>query len=348
MKICIILGTRPEIIKLSSIIRVCESKKLDYYIIHTNQHYSPEMDKIFFEELKLPRPKYNLNVGSGSQAEQIGKILKGVEEIFQKDKPDIVIVQGDTNSVFAGAFISSRFGIKIAHVEAGLRSYDRSMPEEINRILTDHISEYLLSPTEKQRNILVCEGIIGDKIHVVGNTIVDAVLWAKNNETSIIKKLGLKEKKFCLMTMHRAENVDKKERLQYLLDQISKLEKEEIVLPIHPRTKKMLESFNLDLPHNIKVIEPVGFLDMITLEKNAKIILTDSGGVQEEACIIKTPCITLRTSTERPETIEVGANKLMSENLKNDFDKMTKITPSWKNPFGEGKIAEKILNILIK
>lgn len=346
MKIAIILGTRPEIIKLSSIIRFCEREKLDYYVIHTNQHYSSEMDSIFFKELNLPNPKYNLEVGSGSQATQISKMLEGVEKVFDKELPSTIIVEGDTNSVFAGAFMASRKNIKIAHVEAGLRSYDRKMPEEINRILTDSISDYFFCPTINQKKTLLREGMSEEQIHVVGNTIVDAVLWAGANESKILSEKNLSKGKYCLLTLHRAENVDDKKRLTYLIQQIKKLDQERIIFPLHPRTKKMLKVFNLSLPKNIELLPPVGFLDMITLEKNAKVILTDSGGIQEEACILKIPCITLRTTTERPESIEVGGNILLSENLSKDFKKMASLDRNWKNPFGEGDSGEKIINIL--
>ena len=349
MKITIILGTRPEIIKLSSIIRYCEENKLDYYIIHTNQHYSPELDSIFFQELKLPSPKYNLNTGPGTQGEQLGKMLKGIENVFLKDLPDVAIVQGDTNSVFAGALMASRFGVKLTHVEAGLRSYDRNMPEEINRLMTDAISDYFFCPTEKQKSILVNEGVSSDKILVTGNTVVDAVYWAKENETDILDKNNLIKRGYCLLTMHRAENVDDKERIKFLLSQIGSLAEEMLIFPIHPRTKKMIEMYSLELPKNIVAIDPVGFLDMITLEKNAKIILTDSGGIQEEACILKIPCITLRTTTERPESIDVGGNMLMTDELKNDFDKIISVRRNWDNPFGNNGVARKIIeNILIK
>jgi len=348
MKIAIVLGTRPEIIKLSSIIRECEEQKLDYYILHTNQHYSSEMDSVFFEDLKLPKPKYNLHVGSGTQAEQIGKMFNGIEKVFLENRPDVVIVQGDTNSVFAGAFIASRFGIRVVHVEAGLRSYDRKMPEEINRILTDHISDFLFSPTNKQKEILLKEGLQDNKIFVVGNTIVDAINWAKENATDILEKNNLKEEEYCLMTLHRAENVDNKERLVTLIHQIASLDREKIVFPIHPRTKKMLEIYSIALPENIQVIDPVGFLDMITLEKNSKVILTDSGGIQEEACILQVPCITLRTTTERPESIEVGGNILMTNNLLDDFNKMCLVRKNWNNPFGCGDSGKKIISEVTK
>lgn len=346
MKIAIILGTRPEIIKLSSIIRYCEENNWDYYVIHTNQHYSKELDFVFFRDLKLPTPKYNLNVGSGSHAEQLGKMFKGIEDIFQKNLPDVAIVEGDTNTVLAGALIASRFNVKLAHVEAGLRSYDRNMPEEVNRILTDSISDYYFCPTEKQKKILIGEGVDENKIYVVGNTIVDAVYWAKENDSKILKENNLVSGKYCVLTMHRAENVDDKERLSYLLSRLSSLKDEKLIYPIHPRTEKMLETYGLNLPENIIKIKPVGFLDMMTLEKNSKMILTDSGGIQEEACILQVPCITLRTTTERPESIWAGGNMLMTDNLKQDIETMTSIKRDWKNPFGNGTSGKKIINIL--
>ena len=347
MKIVIILGTRPEIVKLSSIIRECEDLGLDYFIIHTNQHYSPELDSIFFKDLDLPKPKYNLNIGSGTQGEQIGRMFVGLEKIFKKEMPDLSIVQGDTNSVFAGAFISSRFGIKIAHVEAGLRSYDNEMPEEINRILTDHISNYFFCPAERQKATLLEEGISKKNILVVGNTVVDAVFWARNHSSDIIRKLNLVDKGYCLLTLHRSENVDSEDRLKYLLGQIGSLTDENIIFPIHPRTKKMIGFFGLIIPGNVQCIEPIGFLDMVTLEKHSKLILTDSGGVQEEACVLGIPSITLRTTTERPEVIDVGANILMSGNLLHDFNNMVNIRHGWENPFGDGTSGKSIIKNLV-
>jgi UDP-N-acetylglucosamine 2-epimerase (non-hydrolysing) len=346
MKIAIILGTRPEIVKLSSIIRECKNLELDYFIIHTNQHYSPELDSIFFKDLNLPEPRYNLNIGSGTQGEQIGRMFIGLEKIFEKEKPDLSIVQGDTNSVFAGAFVSSRFGIKIAHVEAGLRSYDNKMPEEINRILTDHISNYFFCPTERQKITLLKEGISRKNILVVGNTVVDAVFWARNHGSDILKKLNLVDNKYCLLTLHRSENVDSKDRLKYLLGQIGSLTEENIIFPIHPRTKKMIELFDLIVPGNVQCIKPIGFLDMVTLEKYSKLILTDSGGVQEEACVLGVPSITLRTTTERPEVVDVGANILMSKSLLADFNKMVNIKRGWENPFGDGNSGKNIVKNL--
>ena len=354
MKISIIVGTRPEIIKMSPIIRECKRSNLNYFILHTGQHYSYNMDRVFFEQLELPQPKYNLDVGSGSHAEQTGKILMGTEKILLKEKPDIVLMEGDTNTVLAGALAATKLHIKVGHVEAGLRSYNRKMPEEINRVLTDHCSDFLFAPTEKSRQILLGEGIPDEKIFVTGNTIVDAVLQnlqLANKKLDILTKLELRKQDYFLVTMHRQENADNKRRFDGILKGLKKLNKEyniPIVYPIHPRASKKMREFNLD-SDGIKLTEPLDFLSFLQLEKNAKMILTDSGGVQEEACILKVPCVTLRDDTERPETLEVGSNVLSGVNpsvILRCTSQMLAINNSWKNPFGNGKAGERIIEIL--
>ncbi len=405
-KIGIILGTRPEIIKLSPIIRELERLKLDnhkdykyfsnyklnldsvectnfraskasnedidYFIIHTNQHYSENMDRIFFEELNLPSPNYNLNVGSGTHGKQTARMLEGIEKILIKENPDIVIVQGDTNTVLAGAIAASKLKIKIAHVEAGLRSYDKNMPEEINRVLTDHISDYLFAPTEIARRNLLKEGI-SKNVFVVGNTIVDATLQniniANNNPDikNFVRKLSNGDDYF-LITIHRAENTDNKDKLENIVESIIGIANYydiSIIFPIHPRTENRLKEYglydNLKNIKNIKIIKPIGYLEFLMLEKNAKLILTDSGGVQEEACILNIPCVTLRSSTERPETIEVGANMLVKDCNKEKIidainimlakyggDEYKNKNKHWKNPFGDGNSSKNILNIILE
>ena len=355
MKIAVILGTRPEIIKLSVIIRICQEKKYDYFVIHTGQHYSYEMDKTFFKDLELPEVKYNLDVGSGTHGEQTAKILERIEQVLIKEKPDIALVQGDTNTVLAGGLAASKLGIKVGHVEAGLRSYDRNMPEETNRVLTDHLSDFLFCPTENSKKIAASEKIDEEKIYVTGNTIVDAVIENKKiaaKKSNILEELKIKKEKYILVTAHRQENVDVEEKLQNLISAFEELYnkyKMPIIYPMHPRTQKMIKKFNIRTPENLKIINPVGFLDFLMLEANAKIILTDSGGVQEESCILQIPCVTLRENTERPETIEVGSNKLAGtdpENIIKAVEEMINITKNWENPFGNGKSSEKILEIL--
>jgi UDP-N-acetylglucosamine 2-epimerase (non-hydrolysing) len=356
MKIAIILGTRPEIIKMSPIIRECEKQGIDYYILHTGQHYNYEMDKIFFEQLELPQAKYNLNVGSGNHGAQTAKMLTGIEEVLIADRPDVVLVQGDTNTVIAGALAASKLQIKIGHVEAGLRSFDRTMPEETNRIVADHTSDYLFAPTDTSKKHLLKEGVPHEKIFVTGNTVVDAAyqnLKISKHGIDILKKLRLEEKKYFLATLHRAENVDNKERLGGILNEFSQIYKEfglPIIFPIHPRTVKMIKEFHLKLHIGTRVIKPLGYLEFLQLESEARLIFTDSGGVQEESCIFKVPCVTLRKNTERPETIDVGSNIIAGnvERITECARIMTESNSLWENPYGNGNAAKLILqNIII-
>mgnify|MGYP006284957007 CR=1 FL=1 len=352
--ITIVLGTRPEIIKMAPIIRTCQKMDVEFEILHTGQHYSYEMDRTFFEQLELPDADHNLDVGSGDHGEQTGKILSGIEKVLKTSGSDEVLVQGDTNTVMAGALAASKLHIKVGHVEAGLRSFDRGMPEEINRVVADHISDHLFAPTNNSKDLLLKEGIPSEKIFVTGNTIVDSVyqnLEISKKKVDPVKDLGLKEKGFSLLTSHRAENVDVKEKFEGIIagaKLFSDISGIEILYPIHPRARKFLDLFKINTD-GIKIIDPVGFLEFLQLESSARIILTDSGGLQEEACILKTPCVTLRDNTERPETVEVGGNILAGTNPDNIVDaavKMLRIKPEWQNPLGDGKSAERILEIV--
>jgi len=300
---------------MAPVIRECQRRGLDYSIIHTGQHYSYQMDRIFFEQLELPQQDHNLDVGSGNHGEQTGRILADLETVLMAERPDVVLVQGDTNTVLAGALAASKLHIKVGHVEAGLRSYDRSMPEEINRVVADHISDYCFAPTDISKANLLKEGIAEEKIHVTGNTIVDSVyqnLEIAMRKVNILADLDLEPKGYFLVTSHRQENVDNKERLGEIIRGLEMVKSEfglPVVFPVHPRTRKMVESFGFELD-GIRAIEPLGFLEFLQLEANARMALTDSGGVQEEACILGVPCVTLRDNTERPETLDVGANVL--------------------------------------
>lgn len=355
MKICILVGTRPEIIKMAPVIRECGKRKLDFFIIHSGQHYSYNMDKIFFEELNLPEPKYNLEVGSGAHYLQTARILEKVGTALIEEKPDILLAQGDTNTVLAGAVTSAKLYIRVGHIEAGLRSYDWSMPEEINRVLTDHCSHMLFAPTELQRKILLGEGIAKEKIFVTGNTIVDAVLQnIKLADSNVLKKFGLEKQHYLLVTAHRQENVEHKEKLEKILTALKMLfdkYKIPIIYPMHPRTKNNIEQFRIKIPKGIIITEPLGFLEFLKLEADAKLILTDSGGVQEEACILKVPCVTMRENTERPETIEAKSNMIAGtspEKILSCVEKMLNSDRKWKNPFGDGDAAEKIIDAVVK
>ncbi|MBI2847776.1 MAG: UDP-N-acetylglucosamine 2-epimerase (non-hydrolyzing) [Chloroflexi bacterium] len=354
MKICLVLGTRPEIIKLSPVMRELVRRDADFFILHTGQHYSYNLDGIFFERLALPQPKYNLDVGSGSHAEETAKMLIGIEKVLLAEKPGIVLVQGDTNSVLAGALGAAKIGIKVGHVEAGLRSYDRRMPEEINRVLADHIADHLYAPTPKSREILLGEGIPEKRVFTTGNTVVDAVY--QNREIALEKGTGLSTlklnpKEYFLVTLHRQENVDNPSRLSSILSGLSRVAHEfclPIIYPIHPRTRKRLKDFSLTAS-GLTIVEPLDYLSFLQLENHAKLILTDSGGVQEEACILGVPCVTLRDNTERYETLEAGANILAGSSPGKILESvriMTGRDNSWANPFGDGNSGKRIVEII--
>lgn len=354
ISLSIILGTRPEIIKMSPVIRDCERRGLDYFILHTGQHYSYNMDSVFFEQLGLPEAKYNLEAGSGAHGEQTGKMMAGIEKVLMEEKPDAVLVQGDTNTVLAGALAAVKLGIKAGHVEAGLRSYDRRMPEEINRVLADHCSDYLFAPTEKARKILLREGIPENRIFVTGNTIVDAVHQNLKiaNERNTLEKVDIEPDGYFLITAHRQENVDDPVRFAGMLKGLETLSKEfntPVIYPIHPRSRKRIQEFGIKTNGSIRLIDPVDFLDFLQLESNARLVLTDSGGVQEETCILGVPCVTLRDNTERPETVEAGSNMLAGTEpgmiLKCTREMLLR-SNGWRNPFGDGKAAERISEIL--
>jgi len=356
VKIAVVLGTRPEIIKMASIIKELERRNIDFLITHTGQHYAYDLDRVFFEQLRLPHAKYNLEVGSGSHAEQTAKILTGVEGILQEEHPTAVLVEGDTNSVLGTALAASKLQIKIGHVESGLRSYNKQMPEEINRILTDHCSDYLFSPTKKAKGILLAEGIPEEKIFMTGNTIVDAVYQYLNvarKHSDSLHSLHLNPREYFLVTIHRQENVDNEARFASIVSALEQLAREfhlPVIFPIHPHSKKQINYFGLRL-RNIRLIEPVGFLEFLQLEDNARLILTDSGGVQEESCILGVPCVTLRDDTERPETLEVGSNILAGtepEKILECSQIMFNKKNKWPNPFGDGKTAERIVSIIMR
>jgi len=339
---------------MAPLIKIYQENRADFFLLHTGQHYSFQMDKVFFDQLHLLPPAYNLDVGSGLHGEQTGKMLGGIEKILLKERPDIVLVEGDTNSVLAGALTAAKLSIKVGHVEAGLRSYDRTMPEELNRLLADHLSDYLFAPTPKAGKILLGEGIDKNKIFVTGNTIVDSIfqnLELAKKGKDVLGDLHLKPKEYFLVTLHRQENVDNPSRFDLILRGLSQIAldyKLPVVYPIHPRSRKMMSEFRLT-PKNLTVIEPMDFLGFLQLESSAKLILTDSGGVQEEACILGVPCVTIRDNTERPETLEVGANILagaQTERIVECVKIMLKKKKKWSNPFGDGKAAERIAKII--
>ena len=357
MKICFVVGTRPEIIKLYPLIKLCKDRKVKHFIVHTGQHYSYMMDKKFFEDFNI-KPKYILKRKKSFIANTIDKI----STIYLLEKPDYIINQGDTNTVLASALACNKLlfnkihknKFKLVHVESGLRSYDKSMPEEINRIIADQLSDILLVPTPESQKNLIKENISKKKIYIVGNTISDSIkLNKKKINTNILGNLKLRKKDYYLLTLHRPDMVDNKKNLTSIINFFSKLsiKKEvKIIFPIHPRTQKKIKLFKIKNLHNLKIINPCNYYDFLSLQKNAKIIFTDSGGIQEEACILKTPCITIRKNTERPETLKIKSNLLAGYSLKkinNLLNKMLVSKTKWKNPYGNN-VSKKILDILKK
>lgn len=312
MKILTIVGARPQFVKCGLVSREIR-KAHQEILVHTGQHYDYLMNKVFFDELDIPIPDYNLEAGSGSRCSQTAEILKRLEPVIVKEEPDLVLVYGDTNSTLAGALAASKMGVKLAHVEAGLRSYDKTMPEEINRILTDQCSELLFCPTQTAVDNLAKEGI-NKGVYLTGDVMVDTSLYAreKAEKSTILERLNLKSKEYLLATVHRASNTDNKENLENIVNAFCAIE-EKIVFPLHPRTEKQLKAFGLydKLSSKVKLIEPLGYLDFTKLLNHAIKVLTDSGGVQKEAYLFKVPCITLRDTTEWPETVDSGWNKLV-------------------------------------
>ncbi|AKG53562.1 UDP-N-acetylglucosamine 2-epimerase [Dehalogenimonas sp. WBC-2] len=315
MKTISVIGARPQFIKYAPLSKELH-KHFTEKLIHTGQHYDYLMNKIFFEELEIPEPDYYLGVGSGTHGAQTGDMLKKIEEILDLEKPDMVLVYGDTNSTLAGALAASKMQIKIGHIEAGLRSFDKSMPEEINRVLTDHCSDLLFCPTQTAIDNLHKEGI-AQGVHLTGDVMVDASLYARIRAESsdILERLHLKSKEYLLATVHRASNTDVKENLANIVEAFCQLD-ETLVLPLHPRTTKQLKHFGLyeKLASKVKLTEPLGYLEFTKLLNHASKVLTDSGGVQKEAYILGVPCITLRDTTEWVETVDTGWNTLAGTN----------------------------------
>lgn len=361
-KIGIVLGTRPEIIKLAPVILELEKRQVPYFVIHTGQHYSDNMDSIFWRILRLPLPKYQLKIQEPTHARQTSEMLRRVDEILEKEKPTWILVQGDTNSTLAGALATSKHKeIKLAHLEAGLRSFDKAMPEEINRLIVDRISDLLLTPTPESTQYLMKEGFLQEQIHEVGNTVEDVLkmnIPFATSTSTIMHRLHLAPQSYMLVTIHRQENTDDRERLLPILDSLffsARLHDLEVVFPIHPRTRQRILQWDYQVPEYVKMIDPVDYYDFLLLEKNARLVATDSGGVQEETCILGVPCITLRENTERPETIRLGANVLVGV----DRDKIRKAVDeqlirttfgtkaAWVAPYGGGHASQRVVDLLV-
>ena len=348
MKVALIVGVRPEFIQCTPVLKELK-KSHETVLIHAGQHYDYEMNKVFFEDLKIPEPDYHLDVGSGLHGYQTGEILKKAEKVLLEEQPDFTLVFGDTNTTLGGALAGAKLHINVGHVEAGMRSFDKSMPEEINRVLADHCSDLLFCSTRTAVENLKREGITNE-VYLTGDVMVDSLLYNKEiaeSKSTILNDLDLKSKEYLVATIHRASNTDNKENIKNIADAFSELD-EEIIFPVHPRTEKFLKEYGLyaKLKASVKLIKPLGYLDFLKLMTHAKKIITDSGGIQKEAYILKVPCITLRDNTEWVETIGDGWNVLVGAN-KEKIVKMVKefepLLKTHKDRFGSGDASGKIV-----
>ena len=368
MKIINVVGARPNFMKIAPLIgEMRHASGISPLLVHTGQHYDEKMSQHFFDDLGIPKPDINLEVGSGSHAQQTGSILQRFEPIVVQEKPDLILVVGDVNSTIACALTAVKLGVRVAHVEAGLRSWDRSMPEEVNRVLTDAISDYLFTTEERAEENLVREGIASEKIFFVGNTMIDSLLQHKEKAMAspILKDLGLEAKKYCLATLHRPSNVDSKEVLSEICQALTVIsETMPIVFPCHPRTRTKIEEWKFlkdSMTQDQKIggsggvilCNPVGYLDFMKLMAEATVVITDSGGIQEETSILKVPCLTVRPNTERPVTISHGTNKLIGNKKEDIITETLEIiknprTGNHSPPLWDGKASRRIIDILLR
>jgi UDP-N-acetylglucosamine 2-epimerase (non-hydrolysing) len=358
MKVITVAGARPNFIKIAPLFRAFNerSDRFEHFICHTGQHFDQNMSKIFFEQLEIPEPDFNLGVGGGTHADQTARIMIEFEKVMNEHNPDLILVPGDVNSTLACSVVASKLGIRIGHVEAGLRSFDRGMPEEINRIVTDVLSDYLFISEESGLINLRQEGLSEDKLHFVGNIMIDSLVHflPKIEQSGIVKDLGLNPGEYTLMTFHRPSNVDTRGPLSQLVAMLNRLsEKTRLVFPVHPRTRKNLERFGLmeSLSKHIQLLEPIGYIDFLALTRSAELLITDSGGIQEETTFLGVQCITVRNNTERPVTVTVGTNQLIGTEFEavekaamevlDGNIKAGKIPEKW-----DGKTAERIVDII--
>ncbi len=357
IKIICVCGARPNFMKIAPLMRAFKGNgHFEPFLVHTGQHYDEKMSKLFFDELGIPQPDINLEVGSGSHAQQTAEIMKRFEPVVLEKKPDYVLVVGDVNSTIACGLVAVKLGVKLIHVEAGLRSFDHDMPEEINRILTDRISDLLFVTEQSGVDNLRNEGVDSNKVHLVGNVMIDTLLANKEKaeKSDVLKRLGLVKGKYAAITLHRPSNVDDMTRFEEIVTAFEAIEKEmKLVFPIHPRTRNNLKGTNLEkrvmAMSNLLLLEPVGYLDFLCLMSNAALVMTDSGGIQEETTILGVPCMTLRENTERPVTITEGTNRLVritSEDILKNYREIMASRDSFKSKvpkFWDGKAASRIL-----
>jgi UDP-GlcNAc3NAcA epimerase len=353
-KILSIVGARPQFVKASAFHRaIREHGNIKHYILHTGQHYDHNLSEVFFKEMQIPRPNKNLGVGGGTHGENTGRMIEQIEKVLLEEEPSWVVLFGDTDSTLAGAIAASKLNIQVAHVEAGLRSWNRTMPEEINRVLTDHCSNILFTPSRVAENNLKSEGIEDEAIISTGDIMYDVALYFKEQirgRNKIIENLGARPKQYALATIHRAENTNSQERLKSAFECLRCIDKM-VVLPLHPRTAKAMKKYGLKLPSNVKSIPPLGYQEMLLLEMNASLIATDSGGVQKEAYFHKVPCITLRQETEWTELVDSGVNFIVGTDVKKMNQALTQVKQAEfdfsKNLYGDGRSAEKMIRALL-
>ncbi len=359
-KILSVVGARPNFIKIAPVARALKKyrKEVKHILCHTGQHFDKKMSEVFFEDLKMPKPDFNLGVGGGSHAEQTARIMLEMEKVMTEVKPDLVIVPGDVNSTMAAALVASKMGIPIAHVEAGLRSYDKTMPEEINRIVTDVVSDFLFVTEHSGMHNLRGEGMDDDKIFFVGNTMIDTLdeNYDAVEGCDITDRLGLEKERYIVATFHRPSNVDDKGNLEALLETMGRLAGErKLIFPVHPRTRKNIKAFGLDrlITKNLLLTDPLGYIDFLSLMRYAELVITDSGGIQEETTYMGVQCITVRKNTERPVTVDVGTNHLVGTGMekveKTAMDILGGTTKPGRIPeLWDGKAAKRIAAILME
>ena len=348
MKIVTIVGARPQFIKAAPLSRVLRQRHSEV-LVHTGQHYDRNMSEVFFDELGIPPPDYNLAVGSGPHGWQTGQMLERIEDVLLKERPERVLVYGDTNSTLAGALAAAKLHLPIGHVEAGLRSFNRRMPEELNRLVSDHLADLLLCPCAQAAENLKAEGITRG-VHVVGDVMADALCYAlaaARNRSRILEKLHLTPDHYLLATIHRPENTDAPQRLRQLMEAFAHIP-EPVILPLHPRTRKQLDQLGLAASDNPRFIEPLGYLDMVALEQAARLILTDSGGIQKEAYWLGVPCITLREQTEWVETVAAGWNVVAGAEMERILELVRSFAPPAARPelYGDGQAAARCAALL--
>ncbi len=349
MKVVTVVGARPQFIKAAAVSRELR-KSHQEFLVHTGQHYDYEMSGIFFDGLEIPPPQVNLGVGSSSHGVQTGAMLKGIEEVLLAERPDWLLIYGDTNSTLAGALAASKLSVPVAHIEAGLRSFNRRMPEEINRVVADHLSNALLCPSETAVSNLASEGI-SQNVHLVGDVMLDVLNWARRRTNGkpaqVLDRLGLKKKSYLLTTLHRSENTDDLSRLSRILNALNSLD-EPIVFPVHPRTRKVITKAGCQLKSHVRLIDPLGYLDMMGLAGSATLVLTDSGGLQKEAYWLGVPCLTLREETEWVETVEAGWNTLVGSDPEKIVMTVRSVVPaaSRLSLYGDGCAAARCVRLL--